>query len=180
MKAPLNGIAASLLALTLASLPAPAQERSLMDRVVALFTRDRAIGFQVVFETLETDHDLDLNTTVADVREVRDASGRHLVVLTSSYERDGVQHRFGFLIRDSELVGVELQRKKGDTWDEVPPDVFSFLAVDDPPPPDFLGTEDVVLTVRGHCTASRGAKERKRAVVALRSFASADGRPPAY
>lgn len=151
-----------------------------MDRLVALFTRDRPIGFQLVFETLETDHDLDINTTVAEAREVRDASGRHLAVFTSSYEHQGLAHRFMFVIRDGDLVLVHLQRKKGDGWEQVAPDVFSFVAADDPPPPDFLGTEDVVLMVRGHCTAARGATERRRAVIALRSFTSPEGRPPAY
>lgn len=168
------------LALALATLPSPAQERSVMDRLVALFTRERAIGFQLLFESLETDHDLDVNTTVAEVKEVRDSSGRHLVVVTSSYEREGVAHRFLFVIRDGDLVVLDLQRRKGEEWERVPPDVFSFVPLEDPPPPDFLGDEDVVLTARGHCTPSRGATERRRAVVALRSFTAPTGRPPAY
>jgi hypothetical protein len=174
----------SILALALVSLPAPAQERrSVMDRVIALFTRDRAIGFQLVFESLETANDLDVNTTVAEVREVRDASGRHLAVFTSSYQREGLAHRFMFVIRDGELIAVDLQRKSkkdDDGWELVEPTVFSFSPFDDPPPPDFLGVDDVVLIARGHCTPSRGATERKRATIALRSFASAEGRPPAY
>jgi hypothetical protein len=175
-----RAIASCLVALALVTLPAPAQERSVMDRVVALFTRDRPIGFQLLFETLETDHDLDVNTTVAEVKEVRDPSGRHLVLFTSSYEREGVPHRFMFVIRDGDLVLIDVQRRKGDAWEQVPASVFSFVPIEDPPPPDFLGDEDVVLTARGHCTPSRGATERRRAVVALRSFTSPTGRPPAY
>lgn len=175
-----RAVTACLVALALVALRAPAQDRSIMDRLVALFTRERAIGFQLLFESLETDRDLDVNTTVAEVKEVRDPSGRHLVVATNSYEREGVAHRFLFVIRDGDLVLIDLQRRKGDEWERVPPDVFSFVPLEDPPPPDFLSDEDVVLTARGHCTPSRGATERRRAVVALRSFTSPTGRPPAY
>ncbi|MCO5165011.1 MAG: hypothetical protein M9894_01420 [Planctomycetes bacterium] len=171
------------LALLLAAAPVPAQEPAapgVLERLAELLRPGRPIGFQVVFEALETDDDVDFNTTVAEARRIDDAKGRHLVVATASYEHDGQPHRFAFLIREGELALVELQRRRGEAWERVAPDVFSFAPGDDGTTPDLLGQHEAVLVVRGHCTPRRGATMRKRAVVALRTFHSAEGRPLAY
>lgn len=173
-------LAASLVLLSVTT-PSVAEGRSVMDRLAALFVQGRPIGFQVVFQTLETTHDLDVNTTVAEVKEVDDAArGRHLAVFTASYSREGIDHRFAFLIRDGELVHVELQRRVSERWERAPAEDFSFQTNEDPPPPDFLGDGDAVLVASGYCTPSRGATTRRSAVIALRSFHTADGKPPSY
>lgn len=177
-------LALALLALLALASPAPAQQRgagAVMDRLAALFRPGRAIGFQLVFETLDTKDDVDFNTTVAEARRVDDARGRNLVVSTASYVRGGEALRFSFLIREGELLLVELQRRKDDgAWERVPPDAFSFLPGDDGASPDFLGEGEAVLVTRGLCTPGRGAAGRRRAVVVLRTFHTAAGRELDY
>jgi hypothetical protein len=151
-----------------------------LDRVSAAFAEGEAMGFQLVFEELETAHDLDINTIVESMREKEGAEGRAVVITTASYERDGKRHRFVFGMLDGALRLFDLQVKKGDDWEAVPQDVFWFQINDDPPPPDLLPDGDVVLTARGWCNEGRGSTVRPRAVVVLRSYHSADGRPPAY
>lgn len=153
---------------------------SVMDRLTRLFVPGRPIGFQVVLEQVGADQDVDVNTTVAEVKELDDPAGRQLTVFTASYEREGSSHRFVFVIRDGELTKVELQVRAGDRWERAPPEVFSFQSGEDPPPPDFLGEGDAVLILRGFVTPRRGATTRAAAVIALRSFHTAEGEPPAW
>ncbi len=169
-----------LAAFLLAVIPAAAEGPSVMERLRRLFTAGRPIGFQVLFETPDTADDVDVNTTVAEVTEPNDPAARDLGVVTTSYRRDGVEHRFHFVIRDGELVQVELQRRAEDRWERAPPEVFFFKTNEDPPPPDLLGDGDAVLVARGFCLPGRGAPSVRSAVIVLRSFHTAAGQPPAW
>lgn len=165
--------------------PAPAQDekrpaKKVLDRVAAAFVEGEPMGFQLLFEELDTAHDLDVNTTVGSVREKEAPEGRALVIATTSYERDGRRYRFVFGLVDGGIRLFDLQVKSGEEWDAVPQDVFWFAVADDPPPPDLLPEGEVLLTARGWCSKGRGGTERARAVVVLRSYHSAEGRPPEY
>lgn len=177
-----RGAAALALVLAVLAGPAPAQQQggAVMDRLVALFEEGRPIGFQVAFEALGTEHDLDVNTTVGVVRDAKEGKERLLIVATAPYERGGDTLRFVFAIKEGLIAHFDLQRRAGDEWKSVPQDVFWFQVLDEKVPPDALESGDVVLYARGVSVEGRGSRTRARATVALRSFHAPTGSAPAY
>lgn len=173
----LAGVLALLVSPVGAQQPPPP---GLMDRVAKRFKPGRPMSFVLMFESLETAHDLDVNTTIADAREKKDEKGRSLLLATESYTVRGVRHRFVFVIREGLLALFDLQRQAGDEWDSVPQDEFWFQMLEEKPPTDFLESGEAVLYARGACNQGRGSATRARATVALRSFHAEAGGPPRY